>query len=260
MRSFGAGRGSGWRVAVLATLVAGVVLPAASAAQTVRGVLLARGSDAPVDLALVTLVDLGGDSIDADVTDAEGRFHLEAPDGGDYRLSATALGYRPTITGGVLELPEGSSMTVEFRLEAQPVEIGGITVDVEALADEPRLVGNGFVRRSQGGFGRFVTPADIEASHAIDTSELLASTGRVAREYRMEGDRIVMRDTWGRYCVPSVWVDGVKIDLHGDRLDTVVPLSVVYAMEVYRSGNEAPIEFNTAQDGCGVILIWTRGG
>lgn len=88
-----------------AVLASGVPL----SAQTVTGVLLARGTDQPVDLGLVALVDLAGDSIDADITDAEGRFALEAPTGGEYRLQATALGFRPTVTGSVLELPEGSS-------------------------------------------------------------------------------------------------------------------------------------------------------
>lgn len=228
--------------------------------QTVSGVLLARGTDHPVAYGLVTLLDLAGDSVAADVTDDGGRFRVEAAAGGDYRLAATALGFRPTVTSSVLELPEGSSMTLEFRIESQPVEIGGITVDVAAVADRPRLVENGFVRRSQAGFGRFVTPADIEASFAVSTSEVLARTGRVAREYRVGGDRIVMRSPMAGYCSPALWVDGVRIELEGDRIDHVAPLTSVYAVEIYRSGSEAPIEFNSAQNGCGVIVIWTRGG
>ncbi len=245
-----------WRAIALGALL----LPCGLSAQTVAGVLLARGSDAPVDLALVTLVDLAGDSVDADVTDDRGRFQLEAPEGGDYRLSATALGYRPTVAASVLELPEGSSMTLEFRIESQPVEIGGLTVDVESVVDQPRLVQNGFVRRAQGGFGRFVTPAEVQEAHVSSTAELLSRTGRVAQDYRIGGDRIVMRDSWGRYCVPTLWVDGIRLDLYDDRIDAVVPLSNVHALEVYRSGSEAPIEFNTAQDGCGVIVVWTKGG
>ncbi|MEQ9569840.1 MAG: carboxypeptidase-like regulatory domain-containing protein [Longimicrobiales bacterium] len=249
-----------WRGMVGLVLAELSVAAGPAAAQSVSGVLLARGTDRPVELALVTLLDLAGDSVAADVTDDRGRFRLEAAAGGDYRLAATALGYRPTITSSVLELPEGSSMTLEFRIDAQPVEIGGLTVDVTSAAERPRLVQNGFVGRAQGGFGRFLTPADIEAAPVIATSDLLARTGRVAREYRFGGDRIVMRSPMIGYCSPAIWVDGVRIELQGDHIDSVVPLSSVYAVEIYRSGSEAPIEFNTAQNGCGVLVFWTRGG
>ena len=123
-------------------------------------------------------------------------------------------------------------MSLEFRIEPIAIEIGGITVEARSsLVRQPNLVANGFVERSQRGFGRFITPPEIEASHALSTADLLRSTGRVTTQYALGGDRILMRGARG-YCTPLVYLDGARILMSGLSLETIVPVSVLEAVEV----------------------------
>ncbi len=227
-------------------------------AQTVYGVLLERDTDRPIDLGLVTLLTVDGDSVDSVLSDAAGEFRLEASGPGDFRLAASALGYKPTIAASVLSLPKGSSMTLQFRIEPLPIEIGGITIEARSsLFKEPNLVRNGFVDRLQRGFGRFITPVDVDRSPASSTSDLLARTGRVTTRYVLGGDRILMMGTRG-YCSPTVYVDGFRVDLSDISIDVIAPKLDLEAAEVYRSAAEAPLRFGGGMEGCGVIVLWTR--
>lgn len=243
-------------VIVLTLLLA---IPTAAEAQRIDGVLLDRGTGEPIDLALVTLMTTEGDSVAAALTDGSGRFRVEASDGGEYLLAATALGFRSKVANTVFELPPGSAMSIEFRLESVPVDIGGLVVEVGAsLRSQPNLVTNGFVERAQTGMGRFITPADIAESAAFSTTELLTRTGRVTTRYQFGGDRILMR-SFGGFCTPHVYVDGARFMMDaGGSLDAFAPLEAIDAIEVYRSPVEAPAQFAVGLWRCGVVVIWTK--
>jgi hypothetical protein len=65
---------------------------------------------------------------------------------------------------------------------------------------------------------------------------------------------------------PRIWVDGFLIDtqdmgkLQGYAVSQVVQPEDVYAIEVYRSPSQVPVEYGGPQSGCGVVLIWTIRG
>ena len=200
---------------------------------------------------------LAGDSVAAVLSDAEGRFALEADAPGDYLLNAIALGYRSSTTG-VFELGDGARMSVEFRLVSIPIEIGGIDVLTERhFREQPTLVQNGFVDRAMRGFGRFITPKQIQDSGALTLSDLLARTGRVAVDYSIHDGGVLMRGPRG-FCRPTIFLDGLRQSDMGSRdIESMVPVSMLEAAEVYRSGNEAPLQFRGDAGGCGVILLWT---
>lgn len=248
------------RVRCALLLLCALSAAAGASAQTVNGVLLERGTDHPIDLALVSLVTVRGDSVVSVLSDEKGRFHLVAPKGGEYRLAAAALGYKPTISAAVLTLPDSTSMTLQFRINPLPIEIAGLTIEMSSsLIRQPKLVRNGFVDRAQAGFGRFITPVDIARSHATRTSDLLAATGRVTTRYALGGDRIIMRGSRG-YCTPQVYLDGIQIDLSDTPVDVIAPVIDLQGAEVYRSTAEAPAQYGGGLGGCGVILLWTKGG
>jgi hypothetical protein len=227
-------------------------------AQEINGVLLENGTNRPVDLGLITLFTVDGDSVATVLTDGGGRFRVVSPQAGEFLLSASALGYVPTLAGSVFTLAEGGRMSLEFRIQPQPIEIGGITVEAAGLLiSQPKLVQNGFVQRAQRGFGRFITPSDIEESHSTGTTDLLARTARVETRYAFGGNRILMRATHG-LCTPTVYLDDVRISLDGISLDAIAPLIVLQAAEVYRSANEAPMRYAGGMGGCGIIVLWTR--
>jgi hypothetical protein len=234
--------------------------PASVAGQTVDGRLLESGTDRPVELGLLVLLTESGDSVASTLTDQMGRFRLESPEPGIFLLAATALGYEG-LTAGVLELGEGARMSVNVRIRARAIEIAGITVETRASAvSEPTLVRNGFVDRAQRGFGSFITPKDIFESGAATVSDLLSRTGRVTTRYARGGDRILMRGSGG-YCTPAVFVDGVRVSMgDGLSLDLYVQVSMLAAVEVYRSSSEAPLQYGGGLGGCGVLVLWTRAG
>ena len=235
------------------------LIAAPSAAQTISGLLLERGTDQGVDLALVMLLTTDGDSVGATLSDAAGNFRVSSPEPGDFLLAVSALGYRPTVAGSVFTLAAGASMNLEFRIEPRPIELGGITVEARAsLASQPKLVRNGFLDRATQGFGRFITPGEIEKSAALTVGDLLAQTRRVTTRDSIEGERVLMR--WSRgYCTPTVYLDGRRQDMSGISLDRITQVSRLEAVEVYRSAIEAPMEYGGGMEGCGVIVMWTRG-
>ncbi len=229
------------------------------AAQAIDGILLERATNRPINLGLVTLFTADGDSVQSVLTDTEGRFLVESPRPGEFLLSASALGYKPTVASSVFTLAEGGLMSLEFRIQRQAIELGGITVEARAsLIQQHKLVRNGFVDRLRRGFGRFITPGEIERSSALSTGELLARTGRVTTRYAVGGDRILMLGSRG-YCTPTVYLDGIRLFMEGIALDAIAPISVLEAAEIYRSTNEAPIRYGGGMAGCGVIVLWTKG-
>lgn len=232
--------------------------PTGASAQTVYGVLLERGTDRPVDLALVMLITTEGDSVAATLSDEEGNFRLDADVPGDYRLVASGLGYRPTLSSSVLSLPKGTAISLQFRIEPRPLEIAGLTVDAMASRiRQPRLVQNGFVDRVQRGMGRFITPYELAKSPAPSTSDLLARTGRVTTRYHLGGDEIIMLGPRG-YCVPTVFLDGQRLTMSEMSIDAMAPKFDLEAVEVYRSAVEAPARFGGGGEGCGIIVLWTK--
>lgn len=102
------------------------------AAQTIDGTLLEHGTNRPIDLGLVTLFTVDGDSVASVLTDGAGRFLIQSPQAGQFLLSASALGYAPIVAGSVFTLGEGSRMSLEFRIRRQAIELGGITVEARA--------------------------------------------------------------------------------------------------------------------------------
>lgn len=229
------------------------------AAQAIDGILLERATNRPINLGLVTLFTADGDSVQSVLTDTAGRFLVESPRPGEFLLSASAFGYTPTVASSVFTLAEGGLMSLEFRIQRQAIELGGITVEARAsLVQQHKLVRNGFLDRLRRGFGRFITPGEIERSSALSTGELLARTGRVTTRYAVGGDRILMLGSDG-YCTPTVYLDGVRLFMEGIALDAIAPVSVLEAAEIYRSTNEAPIRYGGGMAGCGVIVLWTKG-
>lgn len=227
------------------------------AAQSVEGVLLELGTDRPIELGAVALLTMTGIEVVSVLSDRAGRFRLEAPDAGSFLVRATSLGYS-TSTAGVLELGEGSSISIELRLDAEAIELRGLTIEARSpLISQPNLVKNGFVERVERGFGRFITPADIEKSLAISTTQLLSRTGRIRIDYAIGGDRIQMLGQMG-LCTPLVYLDGVRISMNGTSLDAIAPVASLEAAEVYRSATEAPLRYGGGLGGCGIIVLWTR--
>ena len=259
-------------------LVLAIGLSAGSAsAQTVRGQLLDAESGFPVPLGLVMMFTEAGDSVTATVADEVGRFEVTSEEAGDFLLLADALGYEET-PAGVFELGPGGEMTVEYRLAPRPLPIDEIIVSLDRPTRMHHLVRNGFIRRYQRGLGVFVTPHQIEEAVVASTEELLRAKPGIrvgyarvsappsANAFVIPGPdmgEIVQIQTTGGWCIPSVYVDGVRVNYSPDNgftLSNYVPLGDIEAVEVYRSPAEIPVEYSSMSTGCGVLGLWSKTG
>lgn len=96
-------------------------------AQTVRGALTEEGSGAPIPGTLVVLLDAAGTQRAGVLTDAAGRFVLQAPAPGRYTLRAERIGYA-TPTSGPLELAAGETQELRMSASARPTALEGLVV------------------------------------------------------------------------------------------------------------------------------------
>ncbi len=180
---------------------------------------------------------------------------MNSPDPGSFLLLAVSLGHRET-TVGVFELGEGGEISVEFRIPVEALLLEGILVEASRMADQLEL--NGFLRRMQQGLGRFITPADIEESFAMRTSDLFVGMPNV--RLAGNGDELLIRTRMG-YCPPKIYVDGLPQPGGRQSLEDIVQLEAIVAVEVYRRASELPIQYAGPNNrGCGVVVFWTKTG
>lgn len=101
------------------------------AAQTIHGTVIEAESGRIVTGGFVVLIDAAGAQRDADLTDEEGRFRLEAPGPGSYRLGLDRIGYLSVTTQ---PFPLAAGQTIEYRLAVivKPIDIAAIDVLVDA--------------------------------------------------------------------------------------------------------------------------------
>lgn len=215
-------------------------------AQTVRGLVLERVTERPIELGSVWLVELAGDTVAAATSDARGFFSVTADDRGEYRVVVEAFGYR-LGSAGPFELEGGDLRVVQINLEPAPVEIGGLDVEAEETAT-PYLERQGFVERRKTGFGHFIGPRELDELRVV-----LSSTGDIFYRYPGVGRGGVMLGSTGVPCRPGIFLDGARIEP-----DVVPPLEHLEAIEIYARAVQVPLQYSWSAEGCGVILYWTK--
>lgn len=218
-------------------------------AQTVRGLVLERVTDRPIDLGTIALVEVGGDTVATATSDTRGFFSVTATDPGDYRVVVEAFGYR-LENAGPFELDNGDVQVVQVNLEPAPVRISGIDVEAQETA-APYLLRQGFVERRKMAFGHFVGPREFD-----DFRVVLRSTEDIF--YRFPGVTLGpnglprMRGANGGTCTPAIFLDGVRMEPRNP------PLEQLEAIEIYTRAVQVPLQYSWAAQGCGVILHWTK--
>ena len=262
-------------LAFLAVVTGSAICTAPCAGQTVRGLLLERDTQRPINLGSVTMLTEDRDSVTSTLTNEDGFFSITAPESGTYQLVGSALGYRGSVLGP-FELDDGVTQVVQFQLGPLPVMLEGFTVSAEQL-EEPEvanLVATGFYDRLAEGRGQFLTPGQILASTVRFTPQLFREMTFVALE-RVAGeaasapwnDQVWVRPVDPRAvradlkCPPRVYLDDVFINLLSmdpqPSLDDLVKKEDLEAVEVFRAPFGAPLRYQQ-DNACGVILLWTK--
>jgi hypothetical protein len=218
--------------------VAAPLTGTASVAGVVRGV-----GGLPLGEAQVRVLGARGTSI----SDARGRFSLSDLPAGTQVLEVRRIGY--LLAQQPVELRSGRTVSQDVQLRRI------VTLDsIRVLAQRSRYREFEFNRKANG-FGKFFTVDSIEKRHPLYTSDLF----RVTPGFRVMGfglDAVVgssrgASSIMGGNCAANVVIDGMP----NQEINLISPFDIG-AMEIYRPGDPAPVQYNRGD--CGVIVIWSK--
>jgi hypothetical protein len=240
-------------------------------AQRVRGTITDGLSGRPVVGATVQVLNPDSSLRSMATTEKDGTFTM-APAPGLFVLRVERLGFA-TVLSKPLEMSRTDTLNFEIHLPRAPIALESL--DVVAKPFDP----SGFHERQRGEWGKFIGPEEVKRMHATSVADLLTTTpGFVYVPAR--GGPATRMENRGRYCTPTVYVDGLlatrgsstppafvggRSPGAGVQLDELVAASQVRAVEVYQTGADAPPRFHAAGGGggggdCGVIVLWTLVG
>jgi hypothetical protein len=249
-----------------------LLLSAAPArAQLVRGTITDGLSGRPVLGATVQVLNPDSSLRAATDTEKDGSFTMR-PAPGIFVLRVERLGFA-TVLSKPLEMSARDTLDFEIHLPRAPIALESLHV-VATPADP-----SGFYERQKWGWGKFIGPEEVKKMHATNVADLLTNIPGFAYVPARGGPRTRMENR-GRYCTPTVYVDGLlatrgtatpstfqarRSPREGVQLDELVNTSQVHAVEVYQTGADAPLQFHAAGGGggggdCGVIILWTFVG
>jgi hypothetical protein len=192
------------------------------------------------------------------VADDDGHFRIDRLALKRTRFGVRRIGYEPVFFD--LDAPVAATVEVEVRMR-QNVPIL-TTVEVGDDVRTP-LQREGFYDRMAAGHGLFVTPEMIAAMQPARATDALAVIPNVVVHKRGPRTRVT---TASQQCEYALLVDKIRVGQPGSRVRSTSPDEAVsgmdiYAIEVYPSNRGLPAQFlgMTTEDGCGTIIIWTKG-
>jgi len=223
--------------------------PAATSA--LSGVVVDSLSD-PVEFAQV-LLENGTDGVTAD---EDGRFRLDGLSAGRVLIQVRRIGFDPVYFS--VTLPEAATVEVRIRMRRNVLELS--TIDIR---DGDPLRKLGFYDRMAAGNGHFVSPAMLARMRPLRATDAFTSIPNVMVDRRGNRSRLVSSNL---RCEYAIVIDRVPIGRPGSRVrttspDDLVSASDLYAIEVYPRNRGLPVQFlgMSDEDGCGTVLIWTKG-
>lgn len=208
-----------------------VVGPRALVAQTIEGQTVSVVDGRVVSGVVVRLLDHSGGPLTIAISDSIGGFLLEAPTAGIYRIEAEGFGYR-TVTSPELNLPaSGGRYTVEILMDPAPMELEGLTVEAQQLADwevdrSLRLILGSSVSALRYQPIRRAEILDHAAKgHSLEDLMRWSNTTGVSVRYTSNGPCFSLR---GRGCL-DVYLNDLRLnrDFMGD-----IPLDLIYTIVV----------------------------
>ena len=217
-----------------------LVSPAAIHAQTVDGTVIDADDGTPIAGVDLTLADAVGSIRASTVSDTVGRFTLQAPEAGEYTLSASRLGLAAADLE--LRLAEGERVTVEVQLGPDPVAVE--PVQVVGRRHRParlRAFDERVAESRRLGRGHVYTRADIERIQPVAARQLLFGVPGRQR------------------CAFEVFSDGLPIGAGEEAMDQLPYPDQLEGLEVYRGVTQIPPQYYRYGI-CGVVLAWTRPG
>jgi hypothetical protein len=180
------------------------------------------------------------------MTDARGRYSLGDLPSGTQVLEVRRIGY--LLAQQSVELRGGRSVVQDVPMRRI------VTLDsIRVLAQRSRYREFEFNRRANR-FGKFFTVDSIENRHPLYTSDLM----RMMPGFQVSGfglDAVVSSSRGATSLTGKCQVNIVIDGMQHQEINLINP-NDIGAMEIYRPGQPAPIQY--LQESCGVIVIWSR--
>jgi hypothetical protein len=202
-------------------------------------------------------------------TDDTGAFRLRLPNRAAATLELRRLGFAPARFG--LGAGGDTSISATLLLSAQQLEAMSVRAAAPTSAKlrgfEERLL-----RRSRGiTFGTFITADQIEKRNAVRISQVFEEFPSISvqcprqNSCGLAGRSLTIRRAG---CPAAVFIDGARVlgEGHVGRgddegivlIDDLVPPHLVAGIELYRTGFDAPPQFQSLNGTCPVVVIWTK--
>lgn len=211
----------------------------------------------PVAGAMISLLDGSRDVVRRSVSDSAGRYTVQAPEPGDYWLTADFLGYE-RLESPLLALDRERAVAVDFELPVDAIELEGLRVEAERNEELRRRVRLYGVRPEELR-DRWVDREQIERWQAApDFGVAVAAQGiagvTVRRNHERVGrtPRICVR-VRSPGCALVVW-NGQPVS---NETAALIPPMSLEAIVLLRP-TEATLSYGTA-GGNGAVLLFTLG-
>lgn len=184
------------------------------------------------------------------VSDARGRFSLGDLPSGTQVLEVRRIGY--LLAQQPVELRGGRSVVQDVQMRRI------VTLDSVRVLAQRSLYRDFEFNRKANRFGKFFTVDSIERRHPLYASDVV----RMLPGFRVVGFGLDARVVSSRgvsslggasSCEANIVIDGMT----NQEINLINPYDIG-AMEIYRPGEPAPMQYNRNQ--CGVIVIWSRRG
>jgi hypothetical protein len=233
-----------------------------TAAQSIEGTALQRGTHQPISGVFVQLMSEADSAVGSATTDDAGRFVLRAK-AGPYHLHAERIGFQPVDSRTFQLEPGDQPLEVELRMGVKAVPLQPLVIRSER---PDRHLTVYYQRKKEYGidglgYGTFIDGAKLrdELRHAQRATDILQDVpgvlvrgvGGVRRQLFMRGPYSI---TEPRRCIPEVFIDGIPTGV-GTDIDQLVSLAEISAVEVYPGINK-PGELQRGHL-CGAVVIWT---
>ena len=184
-------------------------------------------------------------------TSENGRFRINAVPAGKYILTLHRVGYVPVASA--VQIGDGDTLRLSFAMNRIVTPLDTVVVTAKRVLDRM----SGFEERRKFGFGRFVTAEDIERRSAIYVSDILRAMPDITVIETLRGETAY--NTRTSHCQFQFVLDEVLLPTPTD-LHLLPSVHDVAGIEVYYGPATIPLQYKSANSGCGVILIWTKGG
>ncbi len=235
-------------------IILALLIAPAAAAQAVQGRLVAQETQVPVHGGTVHLLSADSQAVARAITDARGRFTLQAPRPGRYWMLARAPGYETSQTDLFAVGAQGTR--VSFVIGRSPIVLD--TVTAVGISPADRWWYGGFHERlARHSSGRFITAEQMERWGYVQVTDALRSIPNleVVPFAGGAGARLRHPVTLLTNCWANVYLNGMRVDWQA--ISSFSPADIE-GIEVYTHG-DAPAEYNSSMGAaCGVVVVWLK--